>query len=138
MSGSLHCSAPEAPCQNIRAQSVWLYGVLRASPKTCRRNAPGYAGTPQKIVVSLLRIGLTLVFLLNYREGIHYSTSCLTPPRLSSSSVHPFSRNVVSLERTQVLSRPSLLLGTAQIFCPVIIVISLGLSADALSRLLSV
>ena len=105
-------------------------------PKTCRCNAPGYVGTPKNIVVSLLLIGLTLA--IPSKLPLRYSTSCLTPPRLSSSSVHPFSRNVVSLERTQVLSRPSLLLGTAQIFFPVIIVISLGLSADALSRLLSV
>ena len=113
-----------------------MVGVLSASPKHVGVMRLVMLAPQKNILVSLLLIGLTLVFLLNFRE--HYSTSCLTPPRLSSSSVHPFSRNVVSLERTQVLSRPSLLLGTAQIFFPVIIIISLGLSADALSRLLSV
>ena len=106
-------------------------------PKTCRCNAPGICWPPKKLWSPCSLLASPLLFL-NYCEGKHYSTSCLTPPRLSSSSVHPFSRNVVSLERTQVLSRPSLQLGTAQIFCLVIIVISLGLSADALSRLLSV
>ena len=116
-----------------------VYGCME-----CFVQAPKHVGVmrlvmlaPQKnILVSLLLIGLTLA--IPSKLPLRYSTSCLTPPRLSSSSVHPFSRNVVSLERTQVLSRPSLLLGTAQIFCPVIIVISSGLSADALSRLLSV
>ena len=112
-----------------------MVGVLFASPKTCWRYAPGYVGTPKNR-------GLIAPYwphpCFPSKLPRRYSTSCLTPPRLSSSSVHPFSRNVVSLERTQVLTRPSLLLGTAQIFFPVIIVISLGLSADALSLLLSV
>ena len=37
-----------------------MVGVLCASPKTCRCNAPGICWPPKKIVVSLFRIGLTL------------------------------------------------------------------------------